>query len=161
LPNHSIKKRNIKAIILAGSRDFGRCPLASHLPTALWPIAGKPALEQLLRHLSRQGVKQATICSNGDASLLQNSVSCVNSMQLKFLDEPLPVGTAGCIRDAADGDTNELFLILPAGLISPPNIDMLIQAHLAGNSDLTIMLKADSEITSQYSIYIPYLTNPY
>jgi len=141
----SVKKQNIKAIILAGSRDFGRCPLASHLPTALWPVAGKPALEQLLRHLSRQGVKQATVCSNGDAEFLQSSIGCMNSLQLKFLDEPLPVGTAGCIRDAADGDTDALFLILPAGLTLPPNIDMLIQAHRAGKSCLTVMLKADSE----------------
>jgi len=145
MPKESVKKLNIKAIILAGSRDFGRCPLASRLPTALWPVAGKPALEQLLLHLSRQGIKQATICSNGDASLLQDSISCVNSMQLTFLDEPLPLGTAGCIRDAANDDTHGLFLIMPAGLISPPNIDMLIQAHRAGSSDLTIMLKADSE----------------
>jgi len=145
MSKESVKKQNIKAIILAGGRDFGRCPLASHLPTALWPIAGKPALERLLRHLSRQGIKQATICSNGDASLLQDSISCVNSMQLTFLDEPLPLGTAGCIRDAADSDTDGLFLIMPAGLISPPDIDMLIQAHRAGRSDLTIMLKTDFE----------------
>ncbi len=141
----SINKQSIKAIILAGSRDFGRCPLASHLPTALWPVAGKPALEQLLRHLSRQGVKHATVCSNGDPEFLQNSISCVNSLQLKFLDEPLPVGTAGCIRDAVNGDTDALFLILPAGLTSPPNIDSLIRAHRAGKSCLTVMLEADCE----------------
>lgn len=31
-------KQLIKAIILAGSRDFGRCPIASRLPAALWPV---------------------------------------------------------------------------------------------------------------------------
>ncbi|MHC4739597.1 MAG: exosortase [Planctomycetota bacterium] len=145
LHKQSINKQSIKAIILAGSRDFGRCPLASHLPTALWPVAGKLALEQLLRHLSRQSVKQVTVCSNGDAEFLQGSIGCMNSMQLKFLDEPLPVGTAGCIRDAVNGDKDALFLVLPAGLTSPPNIDSLIRTHRAGKACLTVMLEADSE----------------
>ena len=36
-----------KVIILVGSRDFGRCPLASRLPAALWSVLGRPALERL------------------------------------------------------------------------------------------------------------------
>ena len=134
-------KQPVKVIILAGSRDFGRCPLASRLPTALWPVAGRPAIEHLLRHLSRQGIKQTTVCSNGDALLLKESITTVSSMQLNFLDEPLPVGTAGCIRDTAEGDKDELFLVFPAGIISPPNVDTLIRAHQAGKSDLTVMLE--------------------
>lgn len=136
---------NIKVIILAGSRDFGRCPLASRLPAALWPILGNPALQRLLKHLSRQGIKQATVCSNGDVSLLQRSITNVNSIHLKFLDESLPAGTAGCIRDAADGDRNALFLVFQAGIASPPNIDMLIRTHRVGKSDLTAIFEPDLE----------------
>jgi len=133
--------QNIKTIILAGSRDFGRCPMESRLPTALWPIAGKSAIEHLLHHLAHQGIKQATVCSNGDTSLLEESIAAANSMQLKFLDEPLPVGTAGCIRDTSSGDEDELFLVFPSGIISSPNVESLIRAHQAGGSDLTVMLK--------------------
>ena len=139
------KIKDIKVIVLAGSRDFGRCPLASRLPTALWPIADKSAIEHLLRHLACQGIKQATVCSNGDALLLKESIASMNSIQLKFLDEPLPVGTAGCIRDAAEGDTDELFIVFPAGIISPPSVDSLIRAHRAGKSNLTVMLEPETE----------------
>ena len=154
----SYNKKNVKAIILAGSRDFGRCPLASHLPIALWPIADKPAVEHLLYHLAEQGIKQATVCSNGDALLLKESVASMNSMQLEFLDEPLPAGTAGCIRDASNGDKDELILIFPATILKPPNINTLIKAHQAGKSDLTVMLEPngkDRDSESQASgIYI-------
>lgn len=135
-----INKQNVKAVILAGSRDFGRCPLASRLPTALWPVAGRPAIEHLLHHLSRQGIKQATVCFNGDVLLLKQSITTVSSMQLKFLDEPLPVGTAGCVRDAANGQTNALFVVFHAAIVSVPDIDKLIRAHRAGKSDLTVVL---------------------
>jgi len=138
-------KQNIKTIILAGSYPFGRDLLTSRLPAALWPVVGMPAIEHLLRHLSRQGIKQVVVCSNGYASLLQRSIAGINSMQLKFPDEPLPVGTAGSIRDGVDDDTNVLFLIFPAGITSPPDVNTLIQAHHAGKSDLTVMLEPDFE----------------
>jgi len=57
---------NAKAVILVGARDFGRCPLASRLPTALWSVLGRPILERLLTHLADQGIRQVVVCSNGE-----------------------------------------------------------------------------------------------
>ena len=139
----SVNKQTVKAVILAGSRDFGRCPLASRLPTALWPVVDSPALEHLLRHLSRQGIKQAVICSNGDGSFLELSIDSNDYIELEFLDEQLPVGTAGCIRDAANGETKALLLVFPASIICPPKIDTLISVHRDGQSDLTVMFNPD------------------
>jgi len=153
-----INKQNVKAIILAGSQDFGRCPLASRLPLALWPVVGSPAIEHLLRHLSRQGIEDVTICSNGNASLLKESIVTLNSMQLKFLDEPLPVGTAGCTRDASNDNKDELLLVLPATILTPPNIDTLLQSHKDQESDLTVVLEPnignDSSENHASGIYI-------
>ncbi|MHC4461906.1 MAG: exosortase [Planctomycetota bacterium] len=100
---------------------------------------GKSALEHLLRHLSRQGIKEAVICSSGDGSLLTESIHANNRLELEFLDELLPVGTAGCIRDAASDETDALLVVFPAGIISPPKIDVLINAHRDGKSDLTVI----------------------
>jgi len=142
----SVKKQEIKAVILIGSRDFGRCPLTSRLPTALWPVAGKPVLERLLTSLADQGIKQATICSNGEGSLLEESIHADDRLELNFLDEPLPAGTAGCIRDAAGSETDALdsrkagtLLVFPAGIMCPAKIDVLIKTHRDGQSDLTVM----------------------
>ena len=91
--NKSVKEQLIKVIILVGSRDFGRYPLTSKLLAALWPLMGKPVLEHLLDSLADQGVKRATICSNGNGSLLEKSIHVDNRLELKCLDEPLPAGT--------------------------------------------------------------------
>ena len=142
----------IKAIILAGSRDFGRCPLTSRLLTALWPVAGKTALEHLLTSLADQDIKQATICSNGDSPLLEGSIHADNRLELNFLDEPLPVGTAGCIREATRPEAgisdfrfqiSNLLIVFPAGMVCPPKIDVLINAHREGQSDLTMMFNPE------------------
>jgi exosortase len=134
-----VGKNIVKAVILAGNRDFGRCPLGTHLPAALWPVAGKPVIERLLISLADQGIKQATICSSG-GSLPAESIQPDSRLRVNFLDEPLPAGTAGCIRDAAGDQTDALFLVLPAAIISPPKIDVLLEAHHNGKSDLTVML---------------------
>jgi len=135
---------DVKAVILAGNLDFGRCPLTSRLSPALWPIVGKPALERLLKHLSRQGINKAVICSCRDTLQLQESIGGIDTMQLEFLNEPMPVGTAGCVRDAAKGDTNTLFLLFHAGIASPPAVHTLLQEHLASESDLTVVFEPDS-----------------
>jgi len=133
------KKQNIEAIILVGSRDFGRCAAATRLPTALWPVAGKPVLERLLISLAKEGVDQIVICSNGDSSLLAESINADSRLKIKFLDEQLPVGTAGAIRDAAINEKDKLLLVLPAGMLNPPQIDKLVQAHRNGQSELTVV----------------------
>ncbi len=141
----AITKHNIKAVILAGGRDFGRCPLASRLPTGLWPVMGRAVLERLVLNLERQHIKQAVICSNSDGPLYQESIKDTNSIQLTFLNEQLPGGTAGCVRDAISSDANTLFLVLHAGIMSLPSIDKLIHLHRAGKSDLTVMFELGCE----------------
>ncbi|MHC4573525.1 MAG: exosortase [Planctomycetota bacterium] len=135
----NVTDRKIEAVILAGPRDFGRCPIASRLPPALWPVGAKSVLERLLAHLSKHNVKQATVCSNGDHKVLRAAIDTVNWPDVEFLEEELPSGTAGCIRDAAGSKNNALLLAFSATMVSPPNIDMLIRAHRQGRSDLTVV----------------------
>ncbi|MCP4607816.1 MAG: exosortase [Planctomycetes bacterium] len=135
----SVTEQLIKAIILVGSRDFGRCPLTSKLPAALWPVLGTPVLERLLTSLADQGIRQAAICSNGYGSQIAKLIHADNRLELKYLDEPLPAGTAGCVRDAAGVETDVLYLVFSASIICPPEIDVLVKAHREGQSDLTVM----------------------
>jgi exosortase len=131
---------NAKAIILVGSRDFGRCPLASRLTTALWPVCGKAVLERLLTHLANEGIRQVVVCSSEESALLTESIHGDARLALEFMDEPLPVGTAGCLRDAVNREEEALLFVFPAGIVSPPEIGVLIDAHNEGRSDLTVLL---------------------
>ncbi len=137
-------KKAIKVIILAGSRDFGRCPIASRLPTALWPVAGVSVLEHLLNSLANQGLEQFVICSNGDGSLLKDSIDVDNHLDVNFIGEQLPAGTAGAIRIAAGDQTNVLLLVFSSIIVNPPDINDLIEEHRRSKSDLTIFFNPGS-----------------
>ncbi|MFA5238851.1 MAG: exosortase [Phycisphaerae bacterium] len=144
-------KQNIEVVILAGSRDLGRCPITSRIPTSLWPIGDKTAVECVLTHLANQGIKQVTICSNGDGLLLAKTIHTDNRLEVEFLNEALPVGTAGCIRDVACNKQDALILILPASIFNPPEIDMLVQAHRNGQSDLTVVFNPGNGSNPSFS----------
>jgi exosortase len=136
--------KQVRAIILASSYDFGRDPLASHLPPALWQVGARSVLERLLEHLESQEVKQVTICSNIDYSSY-NWPSCTTMCSsVQFLCESVPLGTAGCIREAADSRSDDLIIVFSANIISPPQIAPLISAYFKDQSDLTIFFNPAS-----------------
>ncbi len=154
----AIKSENLKIIILVGNRDFGRYPLASRLHTALWPVAGKPVLERLLDHLAEQGICQVTVCAGGDSEIVKESINIDSHLNVRFMDEILPVGTAGCIRESVSKEKDDLIFVFPANIICPPTLDSLISAHKKGRADLTMMLnpcyEKDNEVGIASGIYI-------
>ena len=62
-------------------------------------------------------------------------------MIVEYLVEPLPVGTAGSIRDAAKNKEDSLFILFPASMVYSPDIDLLINEHIKSKSDLTVVLE--------------------
>lgn len=129
----------IRVIILAGQRDFGRSRLSADLPTPLWPVVGKPALQRILDSLSAQGIIDVVVCSNREDLLLSESVRPSGDINVEFMEEILPVGTAGAVRDAAKGQTDMLFVVVPGSMVSVPEIEMLLEAHNGGKCDLTVI----------------------
>lgn len=140
-----MEKRNVKAIILTPSRDFGRDALCCRLPKPLWPMIDKTVLQNLLRELYAQGIDQAVVCTNGDCKLLKNSIDQNFPLDTVFLEQKLPLGTAGSIRNAAADNEKSLLLVLPATLITTPNLDQHIKIHNAGNSTITVLSTANAE----------------
>ncbi|HPS55244.1 MAG TPA: exosortase [Sedimentisphaerales bacterium] len=134
-----INKENIKAIILAGGCDVRSYLAGQSLPTSLWPIAGKSVIASLLGNLSKYGIKQGVICCNGDGAALFKSINFDNCIDIKFIDESLPLGPGGCIRAASDKDNDGLLLVFSANMACPVDIDVIIDAHHCGGADLTVM----------------------
>ena len=113
------------------------------MPTALWPVLGKPAFQRVLDSLADQGISDVAVCSNGVSSLLAESVQADDRMKVEFLEEALPVGTAGAVRDAARTKKDALFIVLPANMVAAPNVKMILDAHSSGQCELTVMLNPE------------------
>jgi exosortase len=79
-----------------------------------------------------------TLCCEEDTADLEKMVHADGRLELEFLAQPLPSGTAGSLRDAVRGRTDGTVLVLSANIISPPGIDILLAAHRSTKADLTI-----------------------
>jgi len=135
----------IHAVILAGSVDFGRCPLASRLPAAVWPIAGVPALTRVVRKLSLEGITKVTICFNGDKKQLQDILTDVGQIEIEFLEEDIPLGTAGCLRDTAVDNKETQYLVCPAAINDVPNLENIVREHNESDAEMTVLLNPQGE----------------
>ena len=72
--------------------------------------------------------------------MLSELIHIDRDIEVKYMDEPLPVGTAGSIREAAE-DNDSLLILFPSSMICPPDIDALISEHLKSKSDLSVVLE--------------------
>jgi exosortase len=133
------KVKNIKVVILVGPRDFGRCPVASRLHRALWPMAGKPVLQRLIENISGQGITKFVICCDEDSGQIRRSLTISDSIEMEFMDESLPRGTGGCVFDAARTGMDELLFVFGASILAPPDIYAMADMHRQAGADMTIM----------------------
>lgn len=139
----------MKAVILVGALDFGRCPIGSRLNRALWPVFGKSALQRLIDLLAGQGMRRFVICCQDDQiDQLQPLIQAPARADVRFLKDAFPRGPAGCIRDAADFVRDDLLVTLSASLVSPPNMEELCSAHRQSNAFLTVYLNPKNETAS-------------
>jgi exosortase len=135
-PSHGL---DVRVVVLVGGRDFGRCSLGAHLPTALWPLADKPVLAHLLDHLAEAGFRRLAVCCAKDDSAAVEAVCRDAPLEAVPVVEELTAGTAGCLRDAVASHPGDLILVLSGSMLAPPIIEDLIEAHQAGGSELTMV----------------------
>lgn len=140
MSDQTVSTENIKAVLLVGGLDFGRCPLASRLNRAIWPILGKPALQRLIEQLAGQGVRRFAVCCGNQARHVKSSLDLPPELRVQFLEEMLPSGPAGCIRDAIEPAKDGHILVLPACTVNPPNVRELVDLHSQSKAEMTIFL---------------------
>ncbi len=149
---------SVKAVILVGDPDFGRCTLATRLNRALWPFAGRPALQRLIEHIANQGVRRFVICGSKGTQEVQAALDIPDYLSVEFRFEDLPRGTAGGIRDAADMQQDELVFVFPAAIVSPPDLNDLISAHRNKMRVMTIFFNPSEEeagkVANDAQIYV-------
>ncbi len=150
-----INDRAIRTVVLVGRHDFGRCPLAARVPTALWPIANRPALERLLDHLADEGIDRVMVCSENDLSASLQPTRARGRLDVTLVTEDLTGGTAGCLRDAVGSDPGELVILFSGSIAAPPSLKPLIEAHQTSGADLTMVFNPGPQGTgSPAEIYL-------
>src|ERR1700692_5050104 len=88
---------------MAGGEGAGLRPLTSRLPKPLVPVLGIPVLEHILRLLRAHGVTQVVVTLAYLGAEIRNRLGdgADLDMEIEYVVEDRPLGTAGSGRNAA------------------------------------------------------------
>ena len=127
-----------KAVILAGG--FGRrlLPLTEKLPKPLLPLAGSTVYGVLLDRLKSFGFNEISVATMYKAEQIE--AYPVSDLKLRFFRESSPLGTAGCVRNAA-ADFTESFLVVSGDTVCDFDFRRIMEKHVAKGAPVSVVCK--------------------
>lgn len=138
------------AVIMAGGEGRRLRPLTAEVPKPMLPLGEQPLLAFLVERLASQGIRRIQISINylghvikeyfGDGSAFR--------VEIEYLEEPNPLGTAGALAQLA-GQVDEPILVINGDLITTMDFTRMIDHHLARGHLLTVG-------TRVFSVEIPF-----
>lgn len=139
----------IKAVIIVGGCDFGRCPVAERLNRAFWPISDRTALQYMIDEISRQGVRHFVICQSQE---LQMTLNLPDSVEVEYKIDRLPRGTAGCLKEVLSPEKEELLIVFQSILVTIPDISALFNEHKNGDALVTLFSHPENETNASLNL---------
>lgn len=117
------------AIILAGGTGTRLRPFTMTIPKPLLPLGNMPILEVVVRQLAQAGVKRIVMTLGYMGHLLQATFGDGRrwGVDLEYLLEEKPLGTAGAIRRVQDLEDD--FLVMNGDILSTIDYKALFTAH--------------------------------
>ena len=127
--------------MLVGGEGTRLRPLTLERPKPVLPLLGRPLLAYVLERLAEAGVTRVIF---GCGYLPDPIQACFGEralgLELEYVVEPRPMGTAGGIRHAARGRVSETFLALNGDVLADAPLADLVAAHRACSAVATIAL---------------------
>jgi D,D-heptose 1,7-bisphosphate phosphatase len=131
----------MQAVILAGGRGIRLGDVTRNIPKSMMKVGNKPLLQHQIELLVRYNIKDIVILVN----YLKDSIITYfgNGNQFKarisYYEEPVPLGTAGGIREIEERLTGD-FIIIYGDIMINMDLSRLISYHLQKESRCTLVL---------------------
>ena len=130
----------LRAVILAGGKGTRLRPFTVNFPKALVPLGDTPVVEILIRQLINHGITDITLALGHLAELVkayfQHRGRLVQELNLRFIEEEEPTGTAGALA-LVPGMTGT-FLTLNGDVLTNLDLHALVEFHRRQQAMLTI-----------------------
>ncbi len=130
----------MKAVVMAGGEGTRLRPLTCNIPKPMARLCGRPVLCYILDLLAQNGVDEVYLTLK---YLPQEVTSYFNQgnycgMQLHFVEEEIPLGTAGGVKNAARG-FQEPFLVISGDALCDYQLREAVAFHNASGAQATLV----------------------
>lgn len=132
----------MKAVIMAGGEGSRLRPLTCDLPKPMARLCGRPVLEYILDLLCRHGVTDAALTMRylPDRIVEHFPDSRYRNIELLFVEEDQPLGTAGSVRGACNPADDNL-LVISGDALCDFDLTAAMAFHKERGADVTILGK--------------------
>ncbi|MFC1812449.1 sugar phosphate nucleotidyltransferase [Thermodesulfobacteriota bacterium] len=130
----------MKSVILAGGKGTRLAPYTTVFPKPLVPVGEMPILEIIIRQLAAAGFTGVTLSIGYLGELIRAFFATHKKLSglldIQFVHEDEPMGTAGSLTMIPDLDTT--FLVMNGDVLSTIDLNKLIAFHKDQKAALTI-----------------------
>lgn len=134
----------MEAVILAGGLGTRLRSVVSEVPKCMAPVAGKPFLWHLLRHLSHSGVTRVVLSVGYLREVIFDWIAKCGGefpLEYEYAIEEQPLGTGGGIRLALAKCREQDVLIFNGDTFFDVDIADFVTRHKAGGASISLALK--------------------
>ncbi len=131
----------MKAVVMAGGDGARLRPLTIGRPKPMVPLANKPVMKHILDLLQRHGITDVIVTLRYLATIIQDFFGDGNhfGMNITYVVEDMPLGTAGSVKHAADL-LDDTFLVISGDALTDFDLQAIIQTHKEYSVPATIAL---------------------
>src|SRR5687767_6930297 len=132
----------MKALLLVGGQGTRLRPLTIHAPKSIVPIFNRPFLHYQLDLIKQvPEIDEVILSLNYQPRRIEEVFGDGREagIRLRYVVEPMPLGTGGAVRYAAEGVT-ETLVVFNGDVLTQVDLTSLIAFHRSRNSRATIVL---------------------
>ncbi|MEA2670248.1 MAG: mannose-phosphate guanylyltransferase / phosphomannomutase, partial [Chloroflexota bacterium] len=131
----------MKAVVLAGGEGSRLRPLTSRRPKPLVPVAGRPIMEHILTLLRDHGITEVVVTLQYLGSEIRNYFGDGSDvgLDIHYVVEDHPLGTAGSVRNAAEL-LDDTFVVISGDALTDIDLSWVIAQHREKEAMATIVL---------------------
>lgn len=136
-----------KIVLLAGGYGQALMPLSKHLPPCMFPLLNRPLVEHNLDILELLGIEDAIVIHSGfNEEQIRELGKIRSKIKVHLFEEESPVGTAGCLKDAAHLIGEEPFIVMNSNLyLGDLSLHDMLEFHIANKAMLTAAVRKSDE----------------
>jgi dTDP-glucose pyrophosphorylase len=134
-----VKKINLPVVIMAGGYGTRLRPSTNILPKPLIPLQGKAIIEHIIDEFKPYNIKKYYISLNYKSILVKAFFSELKkSVNVNFLNEKKPLGTAGSLNFLLKKKINE-FIVINCDTIIKTDFNKLLKFHKFSKNDISVV----------------------
>jgi len=139
----------VSAVVMAGGYGARLRPLTNEIPKPMLPLGDKPLVEHTIENLRRYGVQQVYMATHYKPEAFSNHFGDGRAfgVQIDYIHEEQPLGTAGVLASLPKGD--DPLLVINGDIVTDVSYGAMLRFHQESAAEMTVGVR-------QYEFSVPY-----